>query len=135
VALFEHIGHEPSVVEQILISRIISLEWQLVQIDAMLDGDVSVDQLRGLLKTAHSAEMRLRMDLTALGTRPAAPVDRATLQDHLEHLQQAEETAVLGQGTAQERLKASAAPAETSAPAPASAGFLVASGEDSDAGV
>jgi hypothetical protein len=76
VALFEHLGHEPSVVEQILISRIISLEWQLVQIDAMLDGDVSVVELRDLLRTAHSAEMRLRLDLTALGTRPAAPVDK-----------------------------------------------------------
>jgi hypothetical protein len=95
-AVWAHLGRAPSMTEEILLSRVISLEWQLRQIDAKIDGEIealSVTELRDLLRTAHSAETRLRMDLTALGMEPKAPpvdLGETTLDDFLAYREVAE---------------------------------------------
>jgi hypothetical protein len=71
-ALFRHIGHKPSIVEQILVDRIISMEWALRRLDVRLaQEDLTSDQLRAALRSMVPVECQLRMDLMAIGLQPA----------------------------------------------------------------
>jgi hypothetical protein len=77
-ALIRHLGRRPPVPEQILVSRIIRLEFELRKYDdAVADGvELSGHALRARL----AAENRLRLDLKALGFEAAAPY-RRTVED------------------------------------------------------
>lgn len=68
-ALAAHLGRPPSYPEQIIISRLIALEWWLRRLDARIDDgeELSGHAIRGRL----AAENRLRLDLQALGLAPA----------------------------------------------------------------
>jgi len=68
--LVRHLGREPSYPEKILISRVVAIEWDLRRLDSKLDAgnELSGHDIRGRL----AAETRLRLDLQALGMRPAA---------------------------------------------------------------
>jgi hypothetical protein len=70
-ALIRHLGRAPSYPERILISRTVTLEWDLRRIDARLDAG---EELSGhAMRARLAAENRLRLDLQALGLRPVAP--------------------------------------------------------------
>jgi hypothetical protein len=77
--LLRHLGRDPSYPERIIISRVIRVEWELLRTDAKLDAgkELSGHDIRGRL----AAENRLRLDLQALGLRPAAerPLDAIDL--------------------------------------------------------
>jgi hypothetical protein len=62
--LIGHLGRPPSYPEQLIIDRIVNLEWWLRRLDARLDAgeDLSGHSIRGRL----AAETRLRLDLAAL---------------------------------------------------------------------
>jgi hypothetical protein len=66
--LTRHLGRSPSFPERILITRIISVEWWLLKIDAKLDRgeELTGFDIRGRL----AAENRLRLDLQAFGLQP-----------------------------------------------------------------
>src|ERR1700746_2153428 len=66
--LIRHLGREPSITEKILITRIVSVEYELLRIDAKLDAGITLsgNDIRGRL----AAETRLRLDLQALGMMP-----------------------------------------------------------------
>ncbi len=70
-ALTRHLGREPSYAEQILICRIVQLEWQLRRQDAQIDEgrELSGHAMRARL----AAENRLRLDLRELGLKGAQP--------------------------------------------------------------
>jgi hypothetical protein len=78
--LIRHLARAPSYPERLIIARIISLEWELRRLDARIDdGEVlSGHALRARL----AAENRLRLDLAALGLKPAAP-RVPTLAEHI----------------------------------------------------
>jgi hypothetical protein len=71
IELLRHLGRTPSYPEKIIISRVVAIEWNLRRTDAKLDDgqDLSGHDIRGRL----AAENRLRLDLAALGLKPAAP--------------------------------------------------------------
>jgi hypothetical protein len=81
--LVAHLGREPSYPEQILISRIVAVEWDLTRIDAKLDAgkELSGHDMRARL----AAENRLRLDLRELGLKPAIAAESpaAALDRHL----------------------------------------------------
>src|SRR5512135_3488171 len=78
LALIAHLGREPSYPERIIISRIVTIEWELLRQDARLDAG---DELSGHATRARlAAENRLRLDLQALGLQPATP-RRSTLAE------------------------------------------------------
>src|SRR3982074_2383833 len=62
--LIGHLGRAPSYPEQLIIDRIVNLEWWLRRLDARLDAgeDLSGHSIRGRL----AAETRLRLDLATL---------------------------------------------------------------------
>jgi hypothetical protein len=66
--LARHLGRPLTYPEKILITRIISIEWELLRIDAKLDAGITLSphDIRGRL----AAENRLRLDLVALGLQP-----------------------------------------------------------------
>jgi hypothetical protein len=63
-----HLGRTPSIPEQIIIQRVVAIEWDLRRYDAKLESgeDLSGHALRARL----AAENRLRLDLVALGLQP-----------------------------------------------------------------
>jgi hypothetical protein len=70
VELIRHLGREPSYPERIIIARCVGIEWELRRLDAKID---SGDELSGhALRARLAGENRLRLDLQALGLRPAA---------------------------------------------------------------
>jgi hypothetical protein len=68
--LVRHVG-APSGAQLVLIRRIVRNEWDLFRLDARFDaeGDLSVPAMRARL----AMENRLRLDLSALGLKGAAP--------------------------------------------------------------
>src|SRR5512142_2720811 len=71
LALIAHLGREPSYPERIIISRIVTIEWELLRQDARLDAG---DELSGhAMRARLAAENRLRLDLQSLGLQPAKP--------------------------------------------------------------
>lgn len=68
--IIAHLGRPLSYPEEILIARVVALEWDLRRQDARLDAgeDLSPHALRARL----AAENRLRLDLVAIGLRPGA---------------------------------------------------------------
>ena len=76
-ALMRHIGHEPSVPERIILSRIVALEWELLRLDCRIESgeELSAHALRARL----AAENRLRLDLHAVGLK--GPAQRALTPD------------------------------------------------------
>ena|SRR5690242_2109734 len=77
--LLHHLGRPPSYPENIIIARVISLEWWLRRLDARIDADeeLSGHAIRGRL----AAETRLKLDLAMLGIRPQ-PAPALTLAEH-----------------------------------------------------
>jgi hypothetical protein len=73
--LVGHLGRPPNYPEQLIIDRIVNLEWWLRRLDARLDAgeDLSGHAIRGRL----AAETRLRLDLAAL--KPVAPKQMTAL--------------------------------------------------------
>ncbi len=68
--LVAHLGREPSYPEQIVIGRVIAIEWDLRRTDAKADAG---EELSGhAMRARLAAENRLRLDLTALGLKPSA---------------------------------------------------------------
>ena len=68
--LVRHIGGEASTAQAILVSRIVRNEWDLRRLDVqMMTGELSQHAMR----TRLAMENRLRLDLQALGMRPAEP--------------------------------------------------------------
>jgi hypothetical protein len=63
--LMRHFGRTFTIPEQILVSRICAIEYDLIRLDAKLDAGItlSAHDIRGRL----AAENRLRLDLVALG--------------------------------------------------------------------
>lgn len=76
-ALVANLGREPSYPERILISRIVTLEWELRRQDARLETGEELSA--HALRARHAAENRLRLDLVALGLQPAQPPRRSLL--------------------------------------------------------
>jgi hypothetical protein len=78
--LVAHLGREPSYPEQIVISRVIALEWDLRRLDARLDAG---DELSGhAARFRLAAENRLRLDLAALGLKSTAVDPGERLRAH-----------------------------------------------------
>jgi hypothetical protein len=68
-ALIGHLGREPSFPERIIIARAVAIEWELRRLDARLDRG---EELSGhALRARLAGENRLRLDLLALGLKPA----------------------------------------------------------------
>jgi hypothetical protein len=82
--LARHLGRSLSYPEKILITRIISIEWELLRTDAKLDAGITLSghDIRGRL----AAENRLRLDLQALGMRAGSGQKPPSLADHLANL-------------------------------------------------
>ena len=72
-ALLEHLGYEPSVPQRLLVERVIAQEWALRMLDRKLRTDLSVNDLRGVLKSAAGLESQYRQNLKALGLEPSEP--------------------------------------------------------------
>jgi hypothetical protein len=71
VELVRHLGRAPSYPERLIISRVISLEYELRRLDSRIDNG---EELSGhALRARLAAENRLRLDLAALGLKPSAP--------------------------------------------------------------
>ena len=71
VELTAHLGRALSYPEQIIVSRIIAVEWDLRRLDAKLDAG---EELSGhAMRARLAAENRLRLDLVALGLQPPPP--------------------------------------------------------------
>jgi hypothetical protein len=83
--LIGHLGRAPSYPEQLIIDRIVNLEWWLRRLDARLDAgeDLSGHSIRGRL----AAETRLRLDLATLKPAAAKPIGR-TMDDLRREAQQ-----------------------------------------------
>jgi hypothetical protein len=72
--LVGHLGRAPSYPEQLIIDRIINLEWWLRRLDARLDAG---EELSGhAIRARLAAETRLRLDLAALSPAIVAPAGR-----------------------------------------------------------
>ncbi len=79
LSLLAHLGRPASYPERLIVARLVAIEWELLRMDARIDaGEVlSGHALRARL----AGENWLRLDLQALGLRPAA--DREPTVDEL----------------------------------------------------
>jgi hypothetical protein len=74
--LVEQVGGSPTPAQEILITRCVALEWKLRHLDSRLTPELPVEKLRHVLASANICEQQLRLNLCALGLRPAAPIDQ-----------------------------------------------------------